>query len=90
MSTLSAPARRIYQMHWNADASAAPAQSGVYLTRNARGQEWFRYFDARLGDWYMSWAEQQGRGAPGSARISDADMAAEVSAWARRTRTVRL
>ncbi len=88
MSSLSASILSIYKFLWNPNTGQNPEQSGIYLTRNDRGQEWLRYFDARLGDWYMSWAEMQTRVAQGSHRISDAEMANEVVAWARRTRTM--
>lgn len=89
MSSLSISVQRIYQFLWNANPAHHPQRSGVYLTRNEHGQEWFRYFDARLGHWYMSWAETRSRGHDASARLSHAALASEVAAWAQRTRTVR-
>lgn len=89
MSRLTESVHSIYRFLWNPNPERSPAQSGVYLTRNDRNQDWFRYFDARLGHWYMSWAEMQTQVARGSSRISDADMASEVVAWAQRTRMVR-
>jgi hypothetical protein len=88
MSSLPSSVQRIYQLLWNPNPTRNPQNSGIYLTRNDRGQEWFRYFDARLGDWYMSWAETQGRGMGGAACIQHADLASEVTAWAHRTRRV--
>lgn len=90
MSRLSDSVLSIYRFLWNPHPEQNPPQSGVYLTRNDRNQEWFRYFDARLGDWYRSWAEMQSRASQqGSTRIGDAELASEVVAWAQRTRTVR-
>lgn len=89
MSSLSTSVLGIYKLLWNPNPAQSPETSGVYLTRNDRDQEWFRYFDARLGDWYMSWAEMQTRASQHSARIGDAELANEVVAWAHRRRTVR-
>lgn len=88
MSSLPTSVQRIYRLLWNANPEHHPQRSGVYLTRNDRGQEWFRYFDARLGDWYMSWAETRSRGHDSGARIGHPALASEVTAWAHRTRTV--
>jgi len=89
MSSLSASIQRIYRFLWNPTPGHNPERSGVYLTRNDRDQQWFRYFDARLGDWYASWAEMQSRPPQPTSRLSDAELASEVVAWAHRTRRVR-
>jgi len=89
MSSLSASIQRIYQFLWNPTPGDSPERSGIYLTRNDRQQEWFRYFDARLGEWHMSWAELQTRSPQTTSRLSDTEQAAEVVAWAHRTRRVQ-
>ena len=88
MSSLTASIQRIYQFLWNPTPGDSPERSGIYLTRNDHSQEWFRYFDARLGEWHMSWAELQTRSPQPTSRLSDAEQAAEVVAWAHRTRRV--
>lgn len=89
MSSLTASIQRIYQFLWHPTPGDSPERSGIYLTRNDRQQEWFRYFDARLGEWHMSWAELQTRSPQTTSRLSDAEQAAEVVAWAHRTRRVQ-
>jgi glyoxylase-like metal-dependent hydrolase (beta-lactamase superfamily II) len=89
MSSLSASVLGIYQLRWTPTPGHSPQQSGVYLTRNERDEDWFRYFDARLGDWYRSWAEMKARALRGSTRIDPAETAREVVAWAQRTRRAR-
>lgn len=86
MNNLSTSVQSLYRFLWTPDPARSPEQSGIYLTRNQRGQEWFRYFDARLGDWYMSWTEMRDRGEHGSARIHRTALNSEVAAWAHRTR----
>jgi hypothetical protein len=89
MSNLSESVLGIYQLQWTSTPATDPLQSGVYLTRNERDESWFRYFDARLGDWYRSWAEMKGRTLRGSTRIAPAETRREIVAWAHRTRQVR-
>lgn len=89
MSSLSPSVLGIYQLQWTSTPGHEPQQSGVYLTRNEHNEDWFRYFDAQLGDWYRSWAEMKTRALNGSARIPSNETEHEVVAWARRTRRVR-
>jgi len=90
MNRLSTSVQNNYQFRWNPNPDLSPAQSGVYLTRNAQNQEWFRYFDASLGDWYASWAEMQTRNAHfTSSRILHAERAQHVVAWAHRARRLQ-
>jgi len=90
MPRFSASVRNIYQFRWSPNPDTGPERSGVYLTRNSRDQEWFRYFDARLGDWYASWAEMKTRVArDASTRIHHTELASEVVAWAHRARALR-
>ncbi len=81
--TLPEAVHRLYRFHWSGDATARPTRSGIYLTRDAQGHEWFRYFDASLGDWYISWKEREMRGAQAPWRIAANDADAHVAAWAR-------
>lgn len=89
MSRLSASALDIYRLQWSPTPEHGPNQSGVYLTRNERNEDWFRYFDAQLGDWHRSWAEMHKRTLRGSTRINSAEAQREIVAWAHRTRRVR-
>ena len=74
-------------IHWNADPQCSPAHSGVYLTRNGRGQTWFKYFEASLGRWTMSWAELHANAPRTIARVSEAEVAEQVVAWAAHARS---
>lgn len=69
-------------IHWNPVPTQHPSVSGVYLTRNVGGQTWFKYFEADLGHWYMSWAELKANAPRTTARICGSEVAAQVAAWA--------
>ncbi len=83
MCTLSNPtAFQGRPIHWNAQPTQQPSASGVYLTRNVQGQTWFKYFEAELGHWFMSWAELKANAPRMAARLCEAEVATQVTAWA--------
>lgn len=73
---------------WNEDPQCSPARSGVYLTRNGKGQTWFKYFVVSLGRWTMSWAERQANAPRATAWVRETEVAEQVVAWAANARSL--
>lgn len=67
---------------WHTPIDVNPQESGRYLTRNAQGHYWFKFFDARSKIWIKSWAELRTEATDTGARITTSHPSSHVLAWA--------